>query len=119
VRKVAKNGELSLDVFNRHISREKPRRFKRANLTALKSGSKAVKVVGIEKRTTSQSLFNNKQNFKSFYKIKMKELKKVNLANHSGSIFRYLESRLDMVVFRLGFADSIDHSRKLIKGGDI
>jgi ribosomal protein S4 len=24
-----------------------------------------------------------------------------------------------MVVFRLGFADSIDHSRKLIKGGDI
>lgn len=120
LRKVPKNAELSTTVFNRYLSREKPRRFKRAKLSVLKSGSKVEnRILEIEKRTTSQLLFKNKQNFKSFYKVKMKDLKKVNLELYSGSIFQYLESRLDMVVFRLGFAGSLDESRKLIKGGHI
>ena len=73
------------------------------------SGTTSRKLINIRRDTSSQSLFKNKKYLKEYYKIK----------NHEIDSLVNLETRLDVLVVRLGFTDGLDNSRELISKGSI
>jgi small subunit ribosomal protein S4 len=112
--------KLSLKKINYNVVKEKPTRFTEISIV----GSKTPKKVNMPKKqntlTEYQSQYKAKQQIKEFYgnlsETALKNLMKT--ASYSLlPVVCEIEKRLDVVVFRLGFARSILESRSLIKGG--
>lgn len=94
-----------------------------------KAGSKEIKKVNILKKNEMlsqfQSQFKAKQSVKKSYgQLSEKTYKKLTKLGHGGAskgpqqpLLCVIEKRLDVVLFRLGFARTILEARSLIKGG--
>lgn len=92
-----------------------------------KAGSKEIKKVNILKKNEMlsqfQSQFKAKQSIKRYYgQLSEKTYKKLTKMGHGGAspqqpLLCIIEKRLDVVLYRLGFARSILEARSLIKGG--
>jgi len=69
--------DLDVEPYTLHVSRRKKglNRY-RVRLDCNRNGRKNIKLIKIENLTTSQKLFKNKQDFKRFYDIKVKDIKK-------------------------------------------
>ena len=112
--------DLDVEPYTLHVSRRKKglNRY-RVRLDCNRNGRKNIKLIKIENLTTSQKLFKNKQDFKRFYDIKVKDIKKWKRKSYNLTLPEYLECRLDVFLFRSGLATSLKESRKLIKSGVI
>lgn len=108
---------LSLKKLKFNIKGEKPTRFTEISIV----GSKFTKKVNMPKKqntlTEYQNQYKAKQQIKEFYGDISETTLKIIGATASNSWFCEMEKRLDVVVFRLGFARSILEARYLIKGG--
>lgn len=88
-----------------------------------KAGSKEVKKVNILKKSEMlsqfQSQFKAKQSIKKNYgQLSEKTYKRLTkLGGSQQPLLCVIEKRLDVVLYRLGFARSILEARSLIKGG--
>jgi len=110
-----------------HKSNRKPVRLVSENLIAQRLQSKRIfkkKLSVIRnkvKRTYKRTLFT-KQNFKAFYgNISEHAFKQIVKAcgNNFNLVVESLETRLDVVVFRMGFVDSIFAANQLINHGHV
>ena len=115
-----KRPDLSVDGYTLHVSRIRKRGNKfRVRLDCNRNGRKNIKLIKIENLSTSQKIFKNKQDFKRFYDIKVKDIKKWKRKNYNLTLLEYLECRLDVLLFRSGLCSSLKESRDLIKSGVI
>lgn len=106
VKRVFRNRDLGNTEYNHYLEGFYSLKRKPLNSIDLQgNGTKDRTLINVRRDTSSQFLFKNKKYLKDYYKIK----------NHEIDSISNLESRLDVIVVRLGMADCLDTSRHLIK----
>ena len=106
---------------NSELKKISPKKSINRFLPITRVGAKEVQKVNIVKTneilSEYQTQFKAKQQIKEFYgNLSEGSFNLIKTTNNKNKI-NYLEKRLDVVLFRLGFARSILEARNLIKGG--
>ena len=111
---------MSLSIKKRKLCSYYPANFDNHNLSIECPGKSKITVANPSLRLKSESFkkFKTTQGIKIFYGgISAKTYKQLTRNMKQKPLFTQLESRLDVIVFRLGFALSVFQARQLIRHG--